>query len=105
MDNQDYKDHYHNFFKKNGGYDFLVSMELKYENCAGLCQTPLFYLTKSIDKGMPANECLRPALDDAVKNTIPLIELMELCGYIAFLSTPFAIPLAWDYVDPSLKEV
>ena len=52
------------FFEK-GTFDFLVRLETDYEDCASICETPLFYLTRNIAKGMPQKECLRTALDSA----------------------------------------
>ena len=40
------------FFEK-GTFDFLVRLETDYEDCASICETPLFYLTRNIAKGMP----------------------------------------------------
>lgn len=42
-----------NRFFEGGGFDFLVYMEQRYENCASICETPLFYLTRDMDQGIP----------------------------------------------------
>jgi len=40
-----------NFFAK-GGYNFLKQIEEDF-NCAGICDVPLFFMTKNISEGSP----------------------------------------------------
>lgn len=44
---------YYDRFMLGGGYDFLVHMEHTYDGCASICETPLFYLTRDMELGMP----------------------------------------------------
>lgn len=49
------------FFDK-GGYDFLSTLESKYE-CASMCEVPLFWITKDVSEGPPNKECVEAAID------------------------------------------
>ena len=40
-------------FEEEGNLEFLIEMEAKYESCAGVCETPLFYVSKPLSEGMP----------------------------------------------------
>jgi hypothetical protein len=53
------------FFDK-GGYKFLSDLEEKF-NCASICSTPLFYITKDVKEGPPTNDCVTAAMDDLMK--------------------------------------
>ena len=50
-------------FSSQEGWDVLATLEDEYE-CAGVCYSPLFYMTKEISYGQPQRECLRPLFDD-----------------------------------------
>ena len=57
-------------FSDEDGWTFLEELEREY-NCAGICYTPLWYMTKNIKEGRPTQECLSPLFDDvfnAAKN-------------------------------------
>lgn len=43
---------------KKGGWDFLADLE-KSTKCAGVCVTPLFYLTRPLAEGPPKIDCVR----------------------------------------------
>lgn len=49
-------------FFANGGYDFLRKIENDFK-CAGLCNVPLFYITKDISIGRPTKECIAEAFE------------------------------------------
>jgi len=55
------------FFVK-GGFEFLESFEKQYD-CAGLCYTPLFYLTKPLSVGPPKTSCDQAFLASVTGNT------------------------------------
>ena len=48
------------FFQK-GGYELLAEFVNKYD-CASLCSTPLFYLTKDVKMGPPQTDCISASL-------------------------------------------
>lgn len=50
-------------FTDEDGWSFLEELEREY-NCAGICYTPLWYMTKNIKEGPPTQECLSPLFDD-----------------------------------------
>lgn len=41
----------------------IARMEEDYD-CTGMCDAGLWYLTRPLSDGMPANECLKPVMDD-----------------------------------------
>ena len=65
------------FFMK-GGYDFLKRIESDFE-CAGLCDVPLFYITKDISKGRPTTECITVSFDK-------ISEGISIIGYIVMVT-------------------
>jgi len=46
------------FLTDSKNYDFLVGLETTIPNCSGVCDLPLFYVTKSISEGPPTAECI-----------------------------------------------
>lgn len=70
------------FFEK-GGYDLLADFEEQY-NCASMCTTPLFYLTKDIKEGPPTQDCITAALD-AISNTGPAV-VCAITGLLLLIS-------------------
>lgn len=50
-------------FSDEDGWSFLEELEREY-NCAGICYTPLWYMTKNIREGPPTQECLTLLFDD-----------------------------------------
>lgn len=78
---EEYQDYLEDF-RELGGFDFLRSIEDRYE-CGGICYEPLFYLTQDINMGRPTKECFSEVLDEVV----PLITLYSaICGGILLLS-------------------
>ena len=49
-------------FMQSGGFDFLNELEESYD-CASICTTPLFYLTRSIKDGRPKTDCITGLID------------------------------------------
>ena len=47
---------------------FLNDVESLY-NCAGMCYTPMFFLTKDIKNGRPEKECIREIFEDVYSNS------------------------------------
>jgi len=78
-------------FVKNGGVEFLGSMEDAFD-CAGLCYTPLFYMKKSIAVGPPKQDCARAAVSKFGSNTAAgaVAIITGLVFFTAFLGS---IPL------------
>ena len=58
---EEYVDYFEDF-RDLGGFDFLRSIEDRYE-CGGICYEPLFYLTQDISMGRPTKECFREVLE------------------------------------------
>jgi hypothetical protein len=68
------------FFNK-GGYDFLKRIENDFD-CAGLCEVPLFYISKDISKGRPTTECISVSFDK-------ISEGISIIGYIVLVTGLF----------------
>ena len=54
-------------FFNQGGFDFLTDLENRYD-CASLCETPLFYLTKDVSLGPPPIDCVTATVDVMTDN-------------------------------------
>jgi len=85
-----------------GGWKFLSDLE-KTANCAGLCETPLFFLTKDISSGPPTQDCIA-AFTKAYGGNM-------LLGAVAFITAITlicvgicALPLCTDYNKDTQEE-
>jgi len=54
-------------FFNQGGFEFLQELESRYE-CASMCQTPLFYITRNVSVGPPYQDCAHAAIDEMTDN-------------------------------------
>lgn len=59
-------------FLTNGGYQFITSFEAQFK-CAGVCFTPLFYLTKPLSDGVPTKSCDNAFLESVSGSIGPAI--------------------------------
>jgi hypothetical protein len=50
-------------FNRQEAWELFTEWEREYD-CAGICYTPLFFLTKSISDGLPKKECVREVILD-----------------------------------------
>ena len=50
-------------FLSKGGLDFFEEQEKLFE-CAGVCETGLFYATIDISEGKPEVDCINALIDD-----------------------------------------
>ena len=66
-------------FFEGGGYEFLINMELTYEDCGSICNVPLFYIQRDISKGIPKKECLTAAIEWA---DVKAKEIGERLGWL-----------------------
>ena len=86
--NQAYEDYIENFgdvqvdyykdFDTDEAWAFFSSVEEDY-NCAGMCYTPLFFLSKDISAGRPEKECIRELIDDVYTESKDLFNGVGLC--------------------------
>ena len=51
-------------FVQNGGFDFLESIEEEFD-CAGICYSPLFYMTKDISNAPVTQGCVEAFIERA----------------------------------------
>ena len=86
---------YDEFFN-NGGFTFLEKLEEKFD-CAGICYSPLFYLTKDTSNSPVAQECVGAFLD-SVKATEGAGAVAIITGITLFAASLGAIPLCSDFV-------
>jgi len=70
-------------FFANGGLNFLKQIEDDFD-CAGLCDVPLFYVTKDVSLGSPTKECVESLFDE-------ITEGMSALGAIALITGIFTI--------------
>jgi hypothetical protein len=84
-------------FFLNGGFQFLKSFEKQYD-CAGLCYTPLFYLTKPLSVGPPTTSCDAAFIASVAGNTgVGAIALVT--GFILLSVMVGSIPLCSGYAS------
>ena len=89
--------YYINKFFDQGGYEFLKELETSLD-CAGLCYTPLFYLTKDVRLGQPTIDCASATVD-AITNNKGASIVFLVTGLVLLLSIYGAILLC-KRVDP-----
>lgn len=78
------------FFNK-GGYKFLSDLEEKF-NCASVCSTPLFYITKDVKEGPPTNDCVTAAMEELMQNQNAVI-ICAATGILLLISISGAFVL------------
>lgn len=78
-----------------GGWAFLSDLE-KNMDCAGICATPLFFLTKDISKGPPTMDCIT-AFTNSINNNVGLAVVAFLTSIILICAGICAIPLCTGY--------
>ena len=82
-------------FVKKGGVKFLQDFEKKFK-CAGLCKTPLFYLSKPLSDGKPTRDCVTAFQEEYGSSTIVGVVAL-FTGIILLMASFGAIPLCTDY--------
>lgn len=82
-------------FFVNGGFEFLKSFETQYK-CAGLCYTPLFYLSKPLTDGPPTQSC-DTAFINAVAGNTAVGGVAVVTGLILLSVFVGSIPLCSGY--------
>jgi hypothetical protein len=50
-------------FMNNGGYNFLSGVEEKFE-CASICDTGKFFMSRPLSEGRPTKDCMRAWVND-----------------------------------------
>lgn len=84
-------------FFVNGGFQFLKSFEKQYD-CAGLCYTPLFYLTKPLSVGPPTTSC-DAAFIAAVAGNTAVGAIALVTGFILLSVMLGSIPLCSNFAS------
>jgi hypothetical protein len=72
-------------FFNGGGYTLLSDFEKKF-NCASICTTPLFYLSKNVIEGPPTQDCLTASVEAIGKNVGPAV-IAAVTGILLLIST------------------
>ena len=78
---------------------FLIKMESSY-NCAGICEVPLFFLSKDISLGPPKQECVNAILTQSTEEIkyTGLIILITGCIILSiFISSLFLCSTVSDH--------
>ena len=71
-------------FFKNGALNFLFEVEKDFD-CAGMCEVPLFYVTRDISEGPPTQECLIASLYNMQDSLLGWTNIMIVTGVILFI--------------------
>lgn len=74
-----------------------MKMEHNHKNCASVCETPLFYLTKDISQGRPETECINEQLKLTQALAVSISSLSGIISYIFYGTIAFVIPICKDY--------
>lgn len=80
---------------RKGGWKFLSAFE-KDLNCAGICVTPLFFLTKDIKAGPPTKDCMQGFVDKYGGN-MALGAVAFITAIVLICAGICAIPLCTGY--------
>lgn len=89
-------------FMQTGGFDFLNELEESYD-CASICVTPLFYLTRSIKEGRPETDCISGLIEgnQGTMNTAGIVSV--LTALVLIIGAIGAFPLCSGFSDPDDK--
>jgi hypothetical protein len=85
-------------FLREGGYKFIAAYESEYD-CGGVCETPLFYMSRKISDGPPTQGCIEAAargLGDKLGN-VGLVALVT--GLMMLIAMIGACPLCTGFSD------
>jgi hypothetical protein len=83
-------------FLSEGGLDFLELIETEFD-CASMCKTPLFYMTRSIEDGMPEQDCLSGTLKGMGKKGRPAAIVALITALLLFIAMVGAFPLCTGF--------
>ena len=74
-------------------YEFLQYMEQTYENCSMICNPQLFTITRDVSEGIPLQECLMVALEQATVTADSASVLLKFGAVMVLLSAPLSFPV------------
>ena len=81
-------------------WSFYADVERKYD-CAGMCEVPMFYLTKDISEGKPTKECIKKVIEATFKESYGFLSSM---GLIFLLSSCFQVGMCTSFeADDEVK--
>jgi hypothetical protein len=86
-------------FLTNGGYSFIKSFESQFK-CAGVCFTPLFYLTRPLSDGVPTQSC-DSAFLASVSGSIGPAVVAFITAFIMLTLFGASFPLCTGKSDPN----
>ena len=78
-------------FFKEGALNFLTEVEKDFD-CAGMCEIPLFYVTRDISDGPPTQECLIASLYSMQNNLLGLGKITLATGVILLIGFVSVFP-------------
>jgi len=85
-------------FVEKGGFKSLKYMENQYE-CAAVCKTPLFYVTRSFTE-QPTKSCLSEFVNQVAGNTFRSVAIVSIVtALIALCGCCGSFPLCSKYND------
>lgn len=84
-------------FYKDGGYDFLINLELTYDNCGSICDPPLFYITRDISEGLPTKDCLTVSIEYQNLKTVEIVKRLDYMYYVVIVSSGLPLFLLCGY--------
>jgi hypothetical protein len=86
------------FFSSNG-WKIFQSFEKQF-NCAGVCKVPLFYMTKDLSAGVPAQSC-DTAMINKVAGNVGAGAVAVVTGLIMLSMFGASFPLCTGMCDPN----
>ena len=63
-------------------WSFFADVERSYD-CAGMCEVPMFYLTKDISEGKPTKECIQQVIKATFDESYGFLSSMGLVFLIS----------------------
>lgn len=88
------------------GSDALTALESMFadpkadvKNCASMCQTPVFYWSRSIENGPPETDCLDAFVKDMTSGTMPAGAVALLSGLALIVAGIGGFPLCTGFND------
>ena len=69
---------------KDVGFNFMSELETKYE-CGGICNEPLFYVTKDVKLGRPNKDCVKEFFKSMSKQAVAFTGTFGVVLILTFL--------------------
>jgi len=90
-------------FFEQGGKEFLEQFETTL-NCASVCKTPLFYVSRSVKDGPPVQDCFEPLIEKFDQPVFCVITLLTGLLCLGAMIASFPLMTGFDEKNDMMGE-